>query len=470
MFDHPDDKVEVFNTLLLDVLNQHAPLKTVRIKKKPAPWITTSIRNEMDVCNKLFKIFKKNRLTVSWEAFKVQRNRVTSLQRKAKKQYFHRLLKNNVHPSTLWNTLKAAGATTPLQDNWSSFNMSLPSLADSLNSHFVSVSSASPPSLPPSSASDPVPPPQSALSLTSTTPAWCEEALGSLKARCSSGLDGIPSIALIAGRSVICYPLSSILNSSISSSVFPQSWKCAWVKPIHKGGDRALPSNYQPISLLPVSSKLLEKCIQQQLSSHLVQNDLLFPFQSGFRPCHSTQTLLLHCLDTWYKALDRRQFVGVVFLDVSKAFDTVSHNLLSDKLSKLGLSPSAISWFKSYLSDRCQVTRVSDSFSSPGFPSSGIPQGSVLGPSLFSAFINDLPSVLPADSVVLFADDTAIYIISSNLASLNTSLQQCVDAANLWMTSNGLCLNASKTKSMLIHSRRQKLENGLSIHVDGVTV
>ena len=141
-----------------------------------------------------------------------------------------------------------------------------------------------------------------------------------------------------------------------------------------------------------------------------------------------------------------------------------------DKLSKLGLSPSAISWVKSYLSDHCQVTCVSDSFSSPGFPSSGVPQGSVLGPSLFSAFINDLPSVLPADSVVLFADDTAIYIISSNLAPPNTSLQQHVDAANLWMTSIGFCLNASKTKSMLIHSRRRKLETGLNIHVDGVAV
>ena len=91
------------------------------------------------------------------------------------------------------------------------------------------------------------------------------------------------------------------------------------------------------------------------------------------------------------------------------------------------------------------------------------------GPSLFSAFINDLPSVLPADSVVLFADDTAIYIISSNLASLNTSLQR-VDAANLWISSKGFCLNASKTKSMLIHSRRRKLETGLNINVDGVAV
>ena len=127
-----------------------------------------------------------------------------------------------------------------------------------------------------------------------------------------------------------------------------------------------------------------------------------------------------------------------MFLDISKAFDTVNHDLLLSKLSKLGFSSSTVAWFKSYLSDRCQVTRVSDSFSSPGFPTTGVPQGSVLGPSLFSAFINDQPSVLPADSVVLFADDTAIYITSSNLAFLNSSLQQCLDATGLWMASNGL--------------------------------
>ena len=180
---------------------------------------------------------------------------------------------------------------------------------------YVAVSFASSASLPCPTVS--VPPPESKLSLTFTAPAWCEESLASLRPRCTPGLDEIPSSALITGRSVICYPLSSILNSSISSSVFPSSWKCAWVKPLHKGGDRTSPSNYRPISLLPVSSKLLEKCVQQQLSSHLVQNDLLFPCQSGFRPMHSTQTLLLHCLDDWYKALDRRQFVGVVFLDIS---------------------------------------------------------------------------------------------------------------------------------------------------------
>ena len=128
---------------------------------------------------------------------------------------------------------------------------------------------------------------------------------------------------------------------------------------------------------------------------------------------HSTQTRLLHCLDDWYKALDRKQYVGVVFLDISNAFDTVNHDLLLAKLSQIGLSPSATAWFQSYLSDHAQVTRVGDSSSSLGFLTSGVPQGSVLGSSLFSAFINDLPSVLPPDSTVLFAGDTAIYIIST---------------------------------------------------------
>ena len=468
IFDCPDDKVSVFNALFLDVLDSHAPLRTVRVKKNPAPWITKTIRDEMDRRNALFRLFRRNKLTVSWEAFKAQRNRVTSLQRKAKREYFHHLINNNTHPSKLWKALKAAGVSSSTPDNWSSFNTSLPVVADVLNNHFVSISSSdSNASLLPSST---MPSIESTLSLVCTTPTWCENALASLKPKCSAGLDSIPASALIAGRSVICYPLCSILNSSITSSIFPTPWKCAWVKPLHKGGDRVSPSNYRPISLLPVCSKLLEKCVQQQLSSHLHSNELLFPYQSGFRPMHSTQTLLLHCLDDWYKALDRKQYVGVVFLDISKAFDTVNHDLLLAKLSQLGLSPSAVAWFQSYVSNRSQVTRVGDSLSSLGFPTSGVPQGSVLGPSLFSAFINDLPSVLPSDSVVLFADDTAIYIISNNLPSLNSSLQTCLNLANLWIMQNGLKLNTSKTKCMLLHSSKKTLEVDLNLEVDGVPV
>ena len=129
--------------------------------------------------------------------------------------------------------------------------------------------------------------------------------------------------------------------------MFPTPWKCAlFVKPFNKGGDCASPMNYCPISLLPVPSKVIEKHVHIQLSQYLRAHNLLYPLQSGFCPSHSTQTLLLHCLDKWYKALDTKKYVGAVFLDISKAFDTVSHELLLSKLINLGLSSTVTSWFR----------------------------------------------------------------------------------------------------------------------------
>ena len=350
LFDDPDDKVEVFTHLFVDILDKHAPFKTVRVKKNPTPWISKKIKKEMDRRDRLFRFYRRNPSTPSLEIFKAQRNRIVWLQRKAKIEYFHRLLNKSPHPSTIWNTLKLATSSSSSStsststDRWSSFNSDSTTIANLLNSHFASVSSNTTPPTPDQTPTLSLRTPTPLLSFCPTTPQWCEQTLSGLKPKCASGLDLLPSSSLIAARSVISYPLSSIINSSIASSQFPTPWKSAVIKPLHKGGDHATPSNYRPISLLPIPSKVLEKHLHHQLSCHLYNNNLLFPLQSGFRPTHSTQTLLLYCLDNWYKALDRKQYIGVVFLDISKAFDTVNHDLLLSKLNKLGLSPATVSW------------------------------------------------------------------------------------------------------------------------------
>ena len=191
---------------------------------------------------------------------------------------------------------------------------------------------------------------------------------------------------------------------SFSQGVVPKEWKCEQVIPVYKSGGKSDPNNYSPISLLPIISKIMESIVNDQLRKHLFGLSLITSNQYGFRPGHSTLDLLTSTTQIWANALDKGQEPKVVALDISRAFDSVWHNGLLSKLMSCGIGGRLYRWLRSFLQNRSIKVVVNGSVSSAGCINAGVPQGSILGPTLFLVFINDLSENITSD-VDMFADD-----------------------------------------------------------------
>ena len=248
--------------------------------------------------------------------------------------------------------------------------------------------------------------------------------------------------------------LTSLFNLSIASGQFPTEWKCARITPIFKTGDPALASNYRPISILPIVSKVLERHIYTLVFDHLAANSPISPYQWGFMPKRSTTSALCTLTHDCLKALDENKEVCSVYFDLRKAFDTVPHAPLLIKLSNLEMDTQLLSWIQSYLANRTQIVAVGGDQSSSLPVISGVPQGSVLGPLLFLVYINDITAhVSPTSKLALFADDMTLYRCISSPADY-TVLQTDITAISVWVTNNSLSLNSNKCCFMLISRKR----------------
>ena len=272
----------------------------------------------------------------------------------------------------------------------------------------------------------------------------------------SPGIDKISMRVIKDSLPVILPTITSIFNASLTSGVFPSAWKMAEITPIPKECDHEQANNNRPISLLPMLSKVCEKVVLNQVVSYLDINKRLSTEQSGNKKYHSTETSLIETTDTFLHAIDKKEVTAVVLLDMSKAFDSLDHKILMLKLQDVGMSLGALNWFSSYLSNRQQVVRINSALSGKLTVHSGVPQGSILVPILFSIYVNDLPTIPQHCSSKVFVDDNKLYtsfpVQQCELAvtKVNEDLRKIRD----WCFDNRLLLNASKTKLILFGSRQ----------------
>jgi hypothetical protein len=275
----------------------------------------------------------------------------------------------------------------------------------------------------------------------------------------------IPGKLLRLAALNISSPIAHIVNRVITSSRFPSDWKIAKVVPIYKGkGEKQNPSNYRPISLLPVVPKIFERVIADQFLEHLHNISFLSSTQSGFRKHHSTATCLIKLTNDILLNYDQGLVTGILSLDLSKAFDTIDHSLLLTKIAETGVHSSLLTLFENYLTGRRQFVVINQQCSTTSVLSTGVPQGSILGPLLFIIYINELKKICTQGNVSQYADDTQLYCSTQSPESLNTQLKNQLITLDNWFHKNKLKLNVDKTQLLLCGSRH-KLSNFNSFNI-----
>ena len=242
--------------------------------------------------------------------------------------------------------------------------------------------------------------------------------LKQLKREKAEGIDKIPNCILRDSGHELAPPIAHIINLSLKSAQIPGDLKTVKITPIFKDGEKSKYMNYRPISVLPTITKILERCVYNQLIHNLESHNLLSSQQYGFRKKRSMEIATVLFLDKIHKAMDRGNLTGSLFVDLSKAFDTVSHSSILDKLPAYGICGTEKAWFTDYLFHRKMRVHYKGTLSTPLPIHCGVPQGSILGPLLFLLHFNELSSLLKSCKMIMYADDTVLYYSHKNMKEI----------------------------------------------------
>lgn len=252
-------------------------------------------------------------------------------------------------------------------------------------------------------------------------------------------------------------PLTIVLNKCIQEAIFPSMLKVGKVVPIFKKGDKNKCENYRPISILPAISKVFEEAIKSRLMKFLEDHKMLTPNQHGYRRGHSTTSGILQIVEHVYRAFDEGMWTEMNMIDLTKAFDSVNHEVLLNKLEYYGVRGGPLDLLRSYLTNRVQLTEWNNTRSQHMNIYHGVPQGSVLGPLLFVLYVNDLPSNIVGAEICLYADDTSVLVEAEDLETLCEKSRKAMVETNKWFTANKLQVNMGKTQSLLFSTRNSQI-------------
>ena len=280
----------------------------------------------------------------------------------------------------------------------------------------------------------------------------------------STDYNGMNMFILKKITKFIVHPFLHVCNISFPKGVFPDALKIARVIPLFKSGDKHVFTNYRPVSLLPQFSKILEKIFNNRLDSFIEKNCILSECQYGFRNSRSTYMALMDLIENICESIDKKKCVMAIFIDLKKAFDTIDHNILLDKLYHYGIRGISNDWIKSYLENRKQFVQYDDAISDYKEILCGVPQGLNLGPKLFILYINDNDNISEIMKFVLFADDTNILCKHENYVSLCELVNIEMSKLSKWFSINKLSLNVKKTSYMLFGNRH--VNNDIKIRID----
>ncbi len=454
---------EAFSEALQKEIDKAAPMKTINISKKRVirePWITKGIIKSSKTLDNLYmKTLYKPKHHAAHYQFRTYRNKFNKLKKKLKQNYYHDLfVKYDKDIRKSWEVMrmiiKKTNDKTAISDTFMLNDTKLSEPRDIANAfcdYFTNVGPNLSEKIPVSKKRFDqymtVNPPHHSMFLSPTDAMEIHSIIGKLKPKKSTGSDNISSWLIKKLHNVISEPLAMIINISLGEGIFPDKLKIAKIIPIYKSKEKNQFNNYRPISLLSSMSKIFEKIVYKRLYNFIEHS--LYDKQFGFRAKRSTvQAILEFCADT-IESMENRKFSLATFLDLSKAFDTIDHNILLNKLKMYGVRGIALKWFQSYLTDRSHFIQYKNNSSKMEPIICGVPQGSVLGPLLFIIYTNDLPQCLMDAKCILFADDTTIYDNSDDIDMLYTSLNNNLNTLADWFRANKLSLNVGKTTYML---------------------